>query len=405
MNLADIRGRVGRALQYAPNVQSREDDWNDEINDKYMELCMDHPWMFLERTEDLTTRVDETSVSAVAIDGVTSVTLSSGTPSDNWVGHTLEEPTSGQTFSIVSVDGTRIYIDTAFSGSGTKSFNVRYYKYQLPRRCLSVLGIMTRTDDLGKMVGIDRETEERRYLDPDVTGTPEVWMPEDDVLDRAPRTIAGAAVTGGSLVLGTEYRYVYVFVQQGRVSAPSLVQSVTTAGINLTVNLTDIESTGAASGIKKKVYRESARSGVFKYVATLDETTTAWSDDGSVTASETDVLDNDAGPYRYIRFWPRPTESQTMKVRHLFRPPRLMHDADVPTLPANVHQILVHLTVAELAPRYGGEELGSLHRRKAEKLVGRLMRRTSKDDDRELVMGMWTQDSYTRARINTAVLD
>ena len=264
--------------------------------------------------------------------------------------------------------------------------------------------MVTRTNDLGKMTAIDRETEERRYLDPDTTGIPECYIPEDDVLDIAPRTLSAAIASSGSLVVGTEYRYVYVFDQQGRLSAPTVVVSATPAGSSQTINLSGLENTVANSGIVKRVYREEGRDGLFRFMGEVNETTTTFADTGSATPTS-ELLDTDAGSYRYIRFWPRSTESQVMKCRHQHRPPRLMHDADVPVLPSSSHQLLVHLAVAELAPRYGGEELGTMHRRKADKMISRLMRRTAQDDDREIVMGQWTQDGYSRARITTATLD
>ena len=409
MNLKDLLGRLERALQFAANTQARVDDFTEELNDRYLELCSEHPWPFLDRVETRTVYPDITGMTGtVTLNSQAIVITAGGTPAAYWVGHELHATTTGQKFTINGVDtatGT-VYVDEPYSSSTTPdTFALKLYKYQLPQDAQNVLGVITRSDDLGKMRALDRETEELAYLDPDESSsTPEMWILEDEALDRAPRTpITTTATGGGSLAVGTEYRYLYVRKLQGRLSSPSLVASATPSGLNTSIRLTGLEDTGTNTGIDLSIYREEGRDGLFKHLTTLTSGTATYLDTGAATPSETNLF-NMEGPYRYFRLWPRTESQRDMQIRYQVRPKRLRHDTDVPVLPVQFHSLLVHLAALNLCHRYGGAKLADYHRRAAEKLLGKMTRR-SQDDDREYQVGQWTSAGYTRARTTTATLD
>lgn len=393
MNLQGILARVERALQAAPNVQSRVDDWRDVINDHYLAVMEDAAFgVHQERVAEFTARATVTLTAATAALGSYQLTAVAPAPASDWEGHVIYSTDADVEFRITRVSGTTIWLSATYPiPFVADTFEVRFYSYRLPRTCGSVLGVSTRTDDVGEIRGAGRLDDERSYYDPDTVGPPEVWIPEDEEQDRAPRSIAAAAAAGGGLQQNTEYRYLYAFLERGRLSSPSLIVSATTTLGDRTINLSAIEATTAGSGVLKRLYRETARDGLFKFLVTLNEGDTTYADTGAASPSETAIWD-DAGPYRYIRFWPRPSSNYTIRLRHQLRPTRLRHMSDVPLLPEPYHSIIAHRAAAELLWRAEAYKAAEAQERRAQAAETRLVRRTHKDEGRQLVVGSWTDN-------------
>jgi len=184
-----------------------------------------------------------------------------------------------------------------------------------------------------------------------------------------PVTAPVLASTAGSLAAGTYY-VKYTFEDSNRRGAASPVASVAlaaTGGINITSGL---QSTGANSGIIKRVYIRTPDSMAYyqSSSATVDETTATLSalalDSAYFTSA--DRLPEHGGSYERVRLYPRQSSDITVTVRYLFQPPMLAEDTDVPLLPPSHHNYLVYRACQELFVKHNNVQHSELYRRKAD---------------------------------------
>lgn len=354
MNFEQILERVERDVQVAANIPARVDDWKGLVNEVYHEIVYSRRWQWCEVDTDLAVYADEDvdggsgSSNSTEITGVT-------TTYERWVGHKIVG-SGGQEFTVVAVTSLgSVYITPAYVGSppSGETWRVKYYRYALPRDCLSVQGLLSRDIGTNRIMPLTRRHDEELNLDPNNgTGTPLAWLPENVEADRPPRTFSAALASGAStLTVGTTYRYLCAFYQQGRLSSSSSIVTARPTSGTPRVTLT-LEARSATSGITKWVYREDARSGVFRFLAEVASATTSYTDNGGTAPDEDQVWD-DWGPPTFLRLYPRASTSQTLRLRYRRVPPRLKHASDTPLMPEVGQAALVHGAVAAILRRAG----------------------------------------------------
>lgn len=386
MNLSQIRERINNELRYSPNSQSYKDDVVSVINDVYQAICGSQKWTFLEHIIDFpiysNITVTVTSQTGEFIANFTEDigdTLQPGDDEHHYTsGHTFVTA-GGDEYAINRGGASSSYLHIPDTGAGTNLLGtgtIRFDRYILPYDCIDVLGIVSRTDLRGEVFLVDRSAERHLLLNPDDSPGLSLAFILDNAQElRGPRQEVTAASDNGDTLTAGTYTYFYVFKARGLLSPISNRVSFTSDGTD-TAELSGFEDTevgGDAVGIQKLIYRDNAGDGIFRYASEIS--------DGTVTLIDTDFSLNedrvwdDRGPARTIRFYPRPSTDRTLELRYLRKPRRLAHENDVPFIPVEFHELLVHRVMEQIAARSGGTELLGLHRRLGDELENRMKRR------------------------------
>jgi len=391
MNLSEIRSMVGSIVDYSPDVQTYKDEVTRVVNQLYLEMFADKKWQFAQKTRELTAYGDVSGVGNTGAGAFTSTTAVFA----GWMEGQIIE-ISGGTWSGVALSGeyiirklsttTVVYLDNldgtaATSGSTTApaTFKVKHRYVDMPEDMVKVLSLGIRSPASSSatatgnatinFLNCSRHLDEELDLDLDIAGRPTDWVRYDNYRMPQPVTAPVLASTAGSLAAGTYY-VKYTFEDSNRRGTASPVASVAlaaTGGINITSGL---QSTGANSGIIKRVYIRTPDSMAYyqSSSATVDETTATLSalalDSAYFTSA--DRLPEHGGSYERVRLYPRQSSDITVTVRYLFQPPMLAEDTDVPLLPPSHHNYLVYRACQELFVKHNNVQHSELYRRKAD---------------------------------------
>lgn len=453
MNLREIREEIHAALDYNPDAKVYDDSLTRVINRHYLQVSSQYQWLFMQRKLDLLLRADivGTTVSTVTADGSRKLTLQLGTPV-----LVLPKDIEGQTFVLNNeeheitrrIDARTFVIDNVINAGVYSTWKIQYQKFPMPKDCVEVLGVMDRglknTEDIGynddddvgqiftktttapnrgRFTFLDAKKEEYLYLDRESTGDPFVSVEEMHFNisppDYAPH-LRQKGGTEGLFVSGATYEYCYTYVYAGKESPPSPTASFTVVDGTDAVNVEKMIDTGALglsvkdTGRLKKIYRrQSAGStselghvkigaGVWRHIATRDETTTSFGDlarensssyktvldTDSVTPSGT-IYDapqlNESGPRQYLRFWYTPADDYKVEIRFHRRPYRLVNDADAPNWPVQYHHYLVYASLRDVSLQHGLSSYSQLYAARAVDLLEKMKSKYLSRSDRVFI--------------------
>lgn len=447
MNLREIREEIHAALDYNPDAKVYDDSLTRVINRHYLQVSSQYQWLFMQRKLDLLLRADivGTTVSTVTANGSRKLTLQIGTPV-----LVLPRDIEGHTFVLDNVeyeitrciDARTFVVDDMIEAGVYSTWKIQYQRFPMPRDCVEVLGVMDRglksteivgyTDDAdadqiftktttapnrGRFTFLDAKKEEYLYLDTASTGDPFVSVEEMhsniSPPDYAPELVEKSGT--GLFVTGATYEYCYTYVYAGKESPPSPTASLTvsdgtaTVTVNKMIDTSALRLTVTDTGRLKKIYRrQSAGStselghvkigaGVWRHIATVDETTTSFGDLAKENITST-VLDtdsvtpsgtihdapqlNESGPRQYLRFWYTPADDYKVELRYHRRPYRLVNDADAPDWPVQYHHYLVYASLRDVSLQHGLSSYSQLYAARAvdllEKMKGKYLSRSDR---------------------------
>lgn len=414
MNLLELRTAIESDLQTTMDVEPWRNDITNRINRALRETLTKYRWIFRYRTERIYLLQDRTFEAAdvqTSPDGRTFRL----TPPTEWSalemraleGHLLASDSYGDIPSTTTqklrpapdamvIEDARftapnidLKLDPRFVDTPTSSLAPLTFKavrYGLPLDAMEVLSVFSRDDDRGIIPPLDRPTEHRFRLDPDETGEPLFWVSSPNLVDQYPYPQArryqyrkieaplqapvGVLAAAGDLLPNTRYQYKVAWAYAGLVSEPSPVLEITTTATDLIVNLSFVEGwSNPLLGRRRLLYRREAEGPWLLATTIIDASQAAtFADVGVAIADRWDaqeyerIRDYRTGwARRHIRFWPRPSLDKIVEVTYLAKPRDLVDDSDVPEMPEEHHDLLVHRVVAEVAAAGDGHGLRKYH--------------------------------------------
>jgi len=401
-------------LDYDPDVPEHTADVISRLNDVYEEVNDDDDWPWLVKESDLSlyATVEGASGVTVAITApnlrqVTGVGTSFGS---HYEGQTFTAP-DGNEYTVAYVASTtEMYLTaSATASAASTSWSVKFKRYVLPADCVDVTEFVSRSDDRGPLVFIDRRKEGMLDLDEDYTGTSEVVIEDDYVDDATPWVAIGLnATTGGTdIASSTKYAYCYTFLYEGRESAPSSVAEVTTGASDNRVELTlpdtswrDSTPTALESGRRKRVYRRDVtNNGPWMLVATMDASDTSHNDDRLIpTTVESYENATHLDPTVItpsVRLWYTAGADRTIRILYKRRPRRLAKNTDIPIFPRQYHRLLVWGVLTDLTVKTNPQEAQHWAGRFNDKF-SQMQGRYIKSGARRIVRGRWDRPIRSR---------
>lgn len=442
MNFKEIRQEIFSALDYNPDLATYRDKVSRVVNRHYQQISTQFPWLFMQKVTDLNLKAQVSGSATATIASPTgagtnhrlvTLTTSAGDTTAftaDMEGQTLVDGADEYTIQQF-VSATQIILGTSpttnFAASTT--WSVQFRRYALPDLCTEVLGVMSRADDRGRLIYIDRRKEEEHYLDRDTTGDATIYIEDEFIQDRPPElaptltAAVGGTGAGGALLNSTEYQYCYTHHREGRETPPSLVSSVTTAATGtpaITIDGLDNvrwrNTTAAASwqdsGVTTNIYRrDKTNSGAWFRVAELPSTDTdGYQDDELFSGFNTGenaanafnyddylVLDYQQ-PRPYVRLWYTPASDMTIEVRYLIAAPRLHADQDVPEWPVAYHSLLVYKALEDICLMNGMAQQSGIYEGRAARLLNQMKAKYLARNDRILVRRGFDKQLYERER-------
>ena len=431
VNLKELRQEVNAALDYNPDLAQYRDIVARMVNRHYLQISSQYQWTFLQKTQELKLRATIEGAAGktvtVGSSDLRTVTFSGVTTASDWEGQTLI--VTGSEFTITAVlSSSTCVVDTTFGAvvSAKTDWSIEFRQYPLPKDAVEILGIMSREDDRGRLLFLDRAREERLHLDKDETGDPIVYISMDSVIDPppddAPTTVAIAA--GGDLEAETEYEFCYTFTYKGRESAPSLVSSATTgpaatSGGKQTIKISNLEDTQAkygspaatnVTGRLKRIYaRKKTAGGVWREISgNIAESTTTFTWSGGFASSTSGEEEQqrvptlfEQGPRQYLRAWYTASADLDVDIRYLQQPRRMSNDADVPAWPAAYHHLLVYRALQDISFQHGMTQMGQLYERRAAGVLDQMKARWLSSPDRLWIRRSFMKDMFQFERWGT----
>jgi len=417
VNFKEIREEINSSLDYNPDLSQYRDAVSRVINRHYLQISSQYQWLFLQKSGQLTFEAKitgeagKTITVAHASNGWRTVVFSGVTPTSSWEGQTLT--IAGTEFEITEVkSANRCVIDASLAGDITASTNwsLEFRRYKLPEDCVEVLGVVSRADDRGRLLYIDRRKEEEHFLDRDDAGDPMAVIEDEHIIDPPPDNPPTLSLqSGGSLTAGTIYEVCYTYQYKGRESAPSLVAEITPAAANLTIRVSAMGDTRATygsspaanvTGRTKRIYaREKTRGGVWRLVADSQAEDPATTFDwlGTFASSGSDQEQYavetlfEEGPRQYLRAWYTANSALTVDIRYMSRPRRLSNDADVPSWPTAYHHLLVYRALQDIALQSGMNQMAQIYSQRATAALEQMKARHLSRSDR-----MWIRQGFDK---------
>lgn len=406
MNFKELRQEVNSALDYNPDLAAYRDQVSRVVNRHYIRISAQYPWLFLQKAEDMNLKAKvegSAGVTAAVAAGNNRLVVGVNTTFDaSWEGQTFiiggDEYTIGKVTTTTAMYVTQEIPTT----TATTSWSVEFRRYALPTQCSEILGIMSRADDRGRLMFIDRRKEEEHYLDRDTTGDPILFIEDDHMTTRAPieapnLTVGTASVSPTTALKNSnEYEYCYTFDFEGIESPPSLVATATTNSTGnpqITVDrLEDTQwwdsDTGAGSGALvlsgkyKNLYRrDKTNSGRWVRIASLTSALKGFTDDeiligNSGETGKLDVYNHDdyftlysLQPVQHIRAWYTAGTDIAVEIRYAAAVQRMQADFDVPEWPTQYHHLLVYKSLEDICMQHGMIGQSQLYERRSREML------------------------------------
>lgn len=220
------------------------------------------------------------------------------------------------------------------------------YRYGMPLYVKEVLSIIDTTNDRMLYDMAQREFD-RDYPNSDTSGTPVQAIPFGTFGVQKQPAAAGALTLVSDV--STDGGSTHTVQVVGYVSNNLVTESVQMSG---TTEVTTTNSYDATDGIEK--------------ITKTPTTTNGFTGNITVTDSSDNTLSVipvwwDSPTYMWWEFHPRPSSAITYNVRAIMRKPDLIQDGDYPDIDNDFHDVLVHGSVAILAPHVGMTDAGSIH--------------------------------------------
>jgi len=390
MKLSEIREYIGNILDYQPSITSYQNQLNDIINENYFKLFSEKPFTFAQK-QVLVDATKDLSLTTVT------VTQNSATITTGGAGQfPTDGSMDGQVIDILDVEytvawvasATTAYLTSAYvAASGTPDATVKFRYLDMPQDCVEIMQVLKRSMQMtpaepGRMVPVTRYEDEYWNLPLNEVNIPNYWVPFDDyslVPPKAP-TITTTTSGAGRGARTLEFAVSYVFA--GRESALSPVTSVTlTDGQFPSITIAALPNT---SGLKRRVYVRCTEAGINKFYnipeagAALTEflptSTGTFSYDtitnlSAFTASDVFELtytayDGVDGNVQRIRMYPRQDQDYELTVRYMYRPKKLIDDADTPEFPSASHHVLAYMSLRDVFIKHNNEQQAALYDRK-----------------------------------------
>jgi len=427
MNLAQIRGRVLNQLDYTPIPSQQLGRYLDGvINDAYMEIWMDRPYLFNIKEKDFRVFKDFTgkdldftgpqehnpATFTFGSDLVTfgGIFFQSADPNVDakFIGAAIKDK-HGISYIITNIiSTTQIKLDRPYEGdtytSDVSNDYLVYHRFAyLPQDLIEIEDISypnfpININRKGKTYSVARRIEVDIDMNQDITGTkPNYYVPLAETHTPELRTniSLGASGGGGTLANDTYYFAATAIDHTGAESGFTDLASVTTTSNDL-IAITPTSANVAADEARKfrlKIYFGHKRSNqdnyVFYHIGTIYDKGSA-----SVTFSPTVLADIKKGNYhakrfisstgcKSVRFHPRPqvvdksivvgdanfakSEQTFWHLRYLYRPFDLVDDYDTPKIPEAFHHLIVDKALVEVHMKYGNGTASEISRRKFDK--------------------------------------
>ncbi len=372
---------IGRELDFDPKVLATRDDRANVVNRVYLDVSASHEWLFLQIVVDWKVWHERTgtntSETATVTNGTYEVTISGplGVPwsranmGQEW--WDTEDESTATKYTINRITGvgiTTLWLDRPYEGSSTvlTEWKVPGRRFYLPDDCGRALRFVDREQNFGPMVVIDRRREEDWLSWTTGNQGTVLWIVEDDTIYLRPPDpgwALTASTAAGTLPADSMWEVCYTFAYRGFESAPSTVLRVTVgSGATNQIAITLLEDTQVSSldtGIWKNVYVRQITSdattdvqGRWLLFTTLTEAQTGALFASPSAADRNSQLLAETSRKFMGTEW-APSSDQTMRLRYVRLPIRLVSDSDSPQWPGQYHQLLVLGAAKELAAKYG----------------------------------------------------
>lgn len=345
MHVDEITRQICGILDFDPEEPKYRRLVLSYVNSVYQAVFAAHPYKFAMRAANMPAVADYTTGTVSFVSGSRDV-VGVGTA---WAARHEGQQILGDDglwyrIGIVT-SATALKLLTPYIGASAPgvAYTIRQRDVALPRDLVDMLGFQCRGSNARPLVFVSTAEEDRYVLDDDATGPPDYVTETPSWTPRTPPLApTGAVVTGsGSLTAGETYRYCVTHRLGGVESGPSLVTDIEipAAAAAYTARLSGVQSS-LTFPHRVYVYRAVGEDGGFYLLGQWTAGAALFDDDGTTEVDWDQPLVAEA-TYQYVRWWPRPTEAETFKVRYHYRPRPLLKPSDVPELPSQYHKILV----------------------------------------------------------------
>lgn len=407
MNLGQIIDRCGTIVDFNPNIADYRAEVRSLVNMAYMEMFGDKPYVFAQKDAYINV-YEDIQVTTFNLAG-DQVTATSGSPFDPshegriftiktgvYKGdYVIRNYVTTLAVNLDTIDGSSLSGAVATGLSGT----VKQRYVDFPEDYMDTLAIGLRQPDQPTTQPFSYLT---RWLDESLDlSLDEVSTPTDFII-VSPETLkppVKAPVLAGSV--GTapagagDYDTCYTFVRGGRESAPSPVSAFVTLIALQQADISAMQQSTSTSGLNKRIYLRGPESDAFYVVSNGDQTaaTTALSNLGLATEylSEGTRLPEHEGMYQRFRLYPRQDQDYLLTLRYLFRPTKLIDDADAPIFPAEHHDYLVYRVCQELFVKHNNLPQSEIYRQKADRRLQDIENRYLTTRKSTFIKGHWRQ--------------
>jgi hypothetical protein len=409
MNLSQIIDRCGTIMDFNPNISDYRNEVRSLVNMAYMEMFGDKPYVFAQKDAYINVYEDiQVTTFNLAGDQVTAAvgtpfdpshegrvfTIKSGAYKGDYV---IRNFVSTTVINLDTIDGSSLVGVVVLGLSGI----IKQRFVDFPEDYMDTLSLGLRQPDqptTQPFSYITRWLDESLDLSLDEVSTPTDMVIVAPQVLKPPVKAPVLAAAGGTAPAGAgDYDVSYTFVRGGRESAPSPVSAFVTLVALQQVNLSAMQQSTSTSGLNKRIYLRGPESDAFYVVSNGDQTatTTALVNLGLSTEylSEGTRLPEHEGMYQRFRLYPRQDQDYLLTLRYLFRPAKLIDDADAPIFPAEHHDYLVYRVCQELFVKHNNLPQSEIYRSKADRRLQDIENRYLTTRKSTFIKGHWRQTS------------
>lgn len=447
MNLKQIKDMIFSITDYNPDVETYQSEVTRIVNEVYDDFFSSRPWTFSQKEIDVYTRADTTVENAVITSTspqnpqsklVTNVNTISIDPANEGsilqVSGATDETDSGEYFidSVQGSGGLRISKKAIndFQAWTTTTDPVTVIAKQryitLPSDCVQPLGVTVRdptitkgTGPFGPVFELNRRDDGQYGLWLDQTGTPNTWIPYDnlpggelDVSDFPPLPgdleVLPASCPVGEAWPDGEYEFFLAYRFRGRIGPIGDAVKLTILNTNLVKYkpqfVTRDTTLSEMWGLHKHIFFRIVKLGTGygddlirdMNAYSMTAVTTATPGGGFTVGTNFYIPDTNTtcntpalwlggvnlneqklrsvprapdfseGTYWRIRLHPRPNFYLPIRVRYIRKAHALVADTDTPECPPDTHRYIVYRACEELFTKHNALPQAQLYKQKAD---------------------------------------
>jgi len=391
MRLSEIRDYIGNILDYQPSIASYQEQLNDVINENYFKLFAEKPFTFAQKEKIINARTDISLTDVTFTPTSAEITTATAQFKNEMAGQVID--VEGTEYEIAWVAGTtQAFLTSLYPGSGAsvvKDATIKFRYLDMPQDCVEIMQVLKRAmtmtpQEPGRMVPVTRYEDEYYNLPLNEVNLPNYWIPYDDFSLNPPKAPTITAVTSGSGrgVRTLEFAVSYIFAD--RETALSPVTSIDLTDTQLpAITLSTLPN---GSGRYRKVYVRCPEAGINKFYNIPESSSglslyvfpptsnatfsyanatslTDFNDSFELTYNRAPGVD---GNYQRIRMYPRQDKDYELTVRYMYRPKKLVDDADTPEFPAAHHSVLAYMSLRDIFIKHNNEQQAVLYDRKVQ---------------------------------------